>query len=74
MAGNIKHGFRRGNANGRNGSSTPLKWFCSGCSRLHGGRVSRNRLLSDGLDYCDRKYYKIVGVYGENLNSLKAAA
>lgn len=57
MAGNRKHGFMRGNANGRNGSLFVPKWFCSGCEKEHGGRVSRNKML-DGFDYCDRQYYR----------------
>jgi hypothetical protein len=54
MAGNRRHGFLRGNANGRNGSSTPAPWHCAGCGRLHGGRVTRTGLA--GHDYCDRTY------------------
>lgn len=57
MGDNRIHGFRRGNANGRNGSGTPQKWFCHGCQKEHGGSVSRNKML-DGFDYCDRQYYK----------------
>jgi len=58
MAGNRKHGFRRGNANGRNGSNTSAKWICNGCQKLHGGLVPRNKML-DGFDYCDRQYYRL---------------
>lgn len=54
MAGNQKHGFMRGNANGRNGSNTPVSWLCFGCDKHHGGRVSRT--LMAGHDYCDRSY------------------
>ena len=57
MGGNRKHGFRRGNANGRNGSGVSPKWFCQGCGKMHGGQVSRTRML-DGFDYCDRQYFK----------------
>lgn len=32
MGGNKTHGYRRGNASGRNGGG---RWFCSGCNALH---------------------------------------
>lgn len=54
MAGNRKHGFMRGNANGRNGTNSQKRWYCGGCSREHGGRVDKT--LMRGIDYCDRTY------------------
>lgn len=54
MGGNRTHGYRRGNAAGRNGGNRPSDWWCAGCERFHGGRVSRT--LYRGYDYCDRKY------------------
>jgi len=60
MAGNRKHGFMRGNRAGRNGVGRPSDWYCSGCIKIHRGSTSRNKML-DGLDYCDRQYYKIKG-------------
>lgn len=56
MSGNRRHGYRRGNASGRNGNS-PRPWYCTGCERLHGGRVSRTLLR--GFDYCDRTYLRV---------------
>ena len=58
MAGNRKHGFLRGNANGRNGSAASAAWFCSGCARDHGGRVERTGYR--GGDYCDRTYLQLT--------------
>jgi hypothetical protein len=58
VAGNKKHGYLRGNANGRNGSNTPSRWFCEGCQKDHGGRVFRNGFA--GFLYCDRQYLKIA--------------
>ena len=59
MGGNRKHGYRRGNANGRNGSNTKPDWFCNGCQRYHKDKTMRTRAL-DGYDYCDRQYYKFL--------------
>ncbi len=58
MGGNRNFGFLRGNANGRNGSCTPRKWFCVGCQKDHGGRVERTGVYGLG-DYCDRSYLKL---------------
>ena len=56
MAGNRKHGFRRGNANGRNGNH-PQKWFCDGCQREHGYKVTAWGTL-EGKKLCARQYDK----------------
>ena len=56
MAGNRKHGFRRGNANGRNGNH-PSNWFCDGCQREHGYKVASWGTL-DGKRLCSRQYEK----------------
>lgn len=57
MGGNIKHGFRRGNASGRNGAGVPGKWFCTACQKEHGGRTERTGY--QGGDYCSRTYYRL---------------
>lgn len=57
MAGNRKHGFRRGNAAGRNGTNTAPNWFCAGCNKEHGGSASRTKMA--GNDYCDRTYFAL---------------
>ena len=57
MGGNRKYGFRRGNANGRNGSSVSPAWFCAGCQKQHKGTTFRTRALN-GLDYCELTYYE----------------
>jgi len=59
MAGNKKHGYLRGNANGRNGSSHVNNWFCNGCQKTHTGKTFRNKML-DGFDYCDKEYFMRV--------------
>lgn len=56
MSGNRRHGWRRGNASGRNGLA-PRPWHCAGCDRLHGGRTPRTLLA--GSDYCDRTYLRL---------------
>ena len=58
MSGNRKHGFLSGNRGGFKQSSLFPDWFCSGCNKEHKGKTSRNKML-DGLDYCDRHYYKL---------------
>ena len=50
MGGNRKHGFRRGNASGRNGAG---QWYCNGCEKMHPYARFRNGTL-DGRSYCDR--------------------
>jgi hypothetical protein len=50
MAGNRKHGFRRGNASGRNGAG---QWYCDGCGKLHPYTRFRNG-TPEGRSYCDR--------------------
>jgi len=57
MGGNKKHGFMRGNANGRNGTNTPIPWFCTGCNKEHGGRVFRTGYKQNL--YCDLTYFKL---------------
>ena len=56
MGGNRKHGFLRGNANGRNGLFMPKPFFCHGCNKIHCRTVERTIGL-DNLIYCDRYYY-----------------
>ena len=51
MGGNRKHGYARGNRNGRNGRTYPDPWQCEGCGRVHHGRVFRTEI--DGLSYCE---------------------
>ncbi len=63
MGGNRKHGFMRGNANGRNGSSKKPPWHCAGCNKNHQG--STFRTLLDGSDYCERTYYKAKNMKGK---------
>ena len=52
MAGNRKHGFRRGNC----GGFKPQPMFCHGCGRLHRPGTDMTQAL-DGKDYCDRTYF-----------------
>ena len=59
MSGNRKHGFMRGNANGRKRASWLNSWYCDGCKREHGHQVFKNGL--NGLLLCDRQYYKAKG-------------
>ena len=56
MAGNRKHGFMRGNANGRNGNHSP-DWFCDGCKKVHGYKVISWGTL-EGQRLCGRQYDK----------------
>lgn len=51
MAGNRKHGFRRGNG----GGFKPQPWFCDGCGKLHAGTRERWGTL-DGRSLCARLY------------------
>ncbi len=57
MGGNRKHGFARGNANGRNGHPSEYKWVCAGCQREHGGTVCSTVIY--GLAYCNRQANRI---------------
>jgi len=52
MAGNRKHGFRRGNR----GGFKPRQMFCHGCGRLHRPGTDMTQTL-DGKNYCDRTYF-----------------
>ena len=56
MAGNRKHGYRRGNASGRNGNH-PSNWYCDGCQREHGYKVTSWGTL-DKKRLCSRQYEK----------------
>ncbi len=58
MGGNRKSGFLRGNANGRNASSTPRQRFCTGCQKVHGGRIERTGVYGLG-EYCNRTYFEL---------------
>ena len=58
MGGNRKHGFRRGNANGRNGYPA-APWFCAGCRKHHAGRTGGTVGL-DGVKLCERQYIKCL--------------
>lgn len=57
MAGNRKHGFRRGNASGRRPAFWEQPWFCHGCNKMHPYNRFRNGTL-DGRNLCDRQYNK----------------
>ena len=52
MAGNRKHGFRRGNR----GGFKPQPVYCHGCGRLHPPRTDMTQAL-DGKNYCNRTYF-----------------
>ena len=56
MGGNRKHGFRRGNANGRTKPYWVRPFFCAGCGKMHGERVERTGIA--GKLFCERTYYK----------------
>lgn len=57
MGGNRKHGFMRGNGNGR--SKAKPDWHCHGCNKSHKALTPRNLAL-DKKDYCNRTYYKMM--------------
>jgi hypothetical protein len=57
MGGNRKHGFLRGNRNGRNGSNTPRSWYCTGCETSHVGTTERTGIYQVG-DFCNKTYFK----------------
>ena len=52
MAGNRKHGFRRGNR----GGFKPQPMFCHGCGRLHRPGTDMTQAL-DVKTYSDRTYF-----------------
>lgn len=60
MAGNKKHGFRRGNSSGRTKPSWKKTFYCDGCKKEHGENVFRNGI--NGLLLCDMQYYKLKGI------------
>lgn len=57
MGGNRKHGFMRGNANGRRRAHYEITFFCEGCQREHGAKVERVG-YKEKL-YCNRQYFKL---------------
>jgi len=57
MGGNRKHGFMRGNQNGRKRPHWARKFYCDGCQREHGPYVERTKTLNSLL-LCNRQYYK----------------
>jgi hypothetical protein len=66
MGGNRKHGFRRGNANGRNGNHAK-DWFCDGCQKMHGYKITAWGTL-DGRKLCSRQSEKEYKQQKENQN------
>ena len=54
MAGNRKHGFRRGNR----GGFKPPPIYCHGCGKFHAPRTDMTQAL-DGKKYCDRTYFAL---------------
>lgn len=63
MAGNKKHGYRRGNASGRTKSIKHNDWFCNGCKKSHAYGTFRNGL--NGFSYYDKEYFKIKSQQGK---------
>lgn len=59
MAGNRKHGFMRGNANGRRPAYWQRRFFCAGCQKEHGPNTERTGFFDEpGVLYCERAYEK----------------
>lgn len=59
MAGNRKHGFRRGSRAGRNGFMQPEKWFCEGCQKEHTARTEKTVIYITQKAYCNKQYFKL---------------
>jgi hypothetical protein len=69
VAGNRKHGYRRGNRGGFKGQP----WFCHGCQKFHPPSQERNGTL-DGRSLCNKHDQKEMAERSKAAHAAKIAA